>query len=232
MGALERASQLAPDDFQPHQLMALTYVQEFRQYEDAIRHYRLALERNPPEGLRQDIQRELAQCLVFQKEFAEALDLVRQLPVSPRQQMVQIEALRGLGEIAEARAVWERLQQTAPKGEGVALLGALLDLDQERATNALVRLRTVLAREPHNVVARNQMIRACQMLGETDRAKAEADQLQASQALHERHDRLATQALAEPGNATVRLELARLCDQLGRPTDAARWRRSAAATRN
>jgi tetratricopeptide (TPR) repeat protein len=232
MGALERASQLAPDDFQPHQLMALTYVQEFRQYEDAIRHYRLALERNPPEGLRQDIQRELAQCLVFQKEFAEALDLVRQLPVSPRQQMVQIEALRGLGEIEEARAVWERLQQTAPKGEGVALLGALLDLDQERATNALGRLRTVLTREPHNVVARNQMIRACQMLGETDRAKAEADQLQVSQALHERHDRLATQALAEPGNTTVRRELARLCDQLGRRTDAARWRRSAAVTRN
>jgi tetratricopeptide (TPR) repeat protein len=232
MGALERASQLAPDDFQPHQLMALTYVQDFRQYEDAIRHYRLALERNPPEGLRQDIQRELAQCLVFQKEFAEALDLVRQLPVSPRQQVVQIEALRGLGETEEARAVWERLQQTAPKGEGVALLGALLDLDQERATNALGRLRTVLAREPHNVVARNQMIRACQMLGETDRAKAEADQLQASQALHDRHDSLATQAIAEPGNATVRLDLARLCDQLGRPTDAARWRRSAAATRN
>ena len=181
--------------------------------------------------MRHDIQRELAQCLVFQKEFAEALDLVRRLPVSPRQQLVQIEALRGLGETDEARSVWDRLQQTAPKVEGVALLGALLDLDQGQAANARVRLRTVLARDPHNVVARNQLVRACQMLGETDQAKAEAAKLQASQALQERHDRLATQALAEPGNTTVRRELAQLCDQLGRPTDAARWRRSAGQVR-
>jgi hypothetical protein len=65
------------------------------------------------------------------------------------------------------------------------------------------------------------------MLGETDQAQAEAERLQASKILHERHDRLATQALAEPGNAPLRRELAELCDQLGRPADAARWRRSA-----
>ena len=227
MASLERATQLAPDDFLPHRLMALTYVQDFRQYDDAIRHYRLALERQPPEQTRQEIQRELAQCLVFQKEFAEALDIIRQVPASPRQQLVQIEALRGLGETAEAREVWNRLQQTSPKLEGGALLGALLDLDEGQAANARERLRTVLARDPHNVVARNQLVRACQMLGETDQAKAEAERLQASKILHERHDRLATQALAEPGNAPLRRELAELCDQLGRPADAARWRRSA-----
>ncbi|MFN7766721.1 MAG: tetratricopeptide repeat protein [Planctomycetaceae bacterium] len=225
MGALDRASQLAPDDFLPHQLMALTYVQDFRQYDDAIRHYRLGLERNPPEGLRHDMQRELAQCLVFQKEFAEALDLVRQLPTSPRQQLVRIEALRGLGETDEARSVWNQLEQTAPKLEGVALMGALLDLDQGLAANARVRLQRVLAQRPHNVVARNQMVRACQMLGETDQAKAEAEKLLASQALNERHDRLAAKALAEPGNTSLRRELAQLCDELGRPADAARWRR-------
>ena len=227
MASLERATQLAPDDFLPHRLMALTYVQDFRQYDDAIRHYRLALERQPPEQTRQEIQRELAQCLVFQKEFAEALDIIRQVPASPRQQLVQIEALRGLGETAEAREVWNRLQQTSPKLEGGALLGALLDLDVGQAANARERLRTVLARDPHNVVARNQLVRACQMLGETDQAQAEAERLQASKILHERHDRLATQALAEPGNAPLRRELAELCDQLGRPADAARWRRSA-----
>jgi tetratricopeptide (TPR) repeat protein len=227
MASLERATQLAPDDFLPHRLMALTYVQDFRQYDDAIRHFRLALERQPPEQTRQEIQRELAQCLVFQKEFAEALDLVRALPESPRQQLVQIEALRGLGETDQARAIWNRLQQTSPKLEGGALLGALLDLDEGQAANARERLRTVLTREPHNVVARNQLVRACQMLGETDQAQAEAETLQASKILHERHDRLATQALAEPGNAPLRRELAELCDQLGRPADAARWRRSA-----
>jgi tetratricopeptide (TPR) repeat protein len=227
MASLERATQLAPDDFLPHRLMALTYVQDFRQYDDAIRHFRLALERQPPEQTRQEIQRELAQCLVFQKEFAEALDLVRALPESPRQQLVQIEALRGLGETDQARAIWNRLQQTSPKLEGGALLGALLDLDEGQAANARERLRTVLTREPHNVVARNQLVRACQMLGETDQAQAEAERLQASKILHERHDRLATQALAEPGNAPLRRELAELCDQLGRPADAARWRRSA-----
>jgi tetratricopeptide (TPR) repeat protein len=231
MASLDRAAQLAPDDFLPHRLMALTYVQDFRQYDDAIRHYRLALERQPPEETRHEIQRELAQCLMFQKEFAEALDIIQQVPESPRQQLVRIEALRGLGETDEAREVWTRLQQAAPQLEGVPLLGALLDLDEGQAPQARERLRTVLARDPHNVVARNQLVRACQMLGETDQAKAEAERLQASKTLHERHDRLATQALAEPGNTTVRRELAELCDELGRPADAARWRRSAAQVR-
>ncbi len=232
MAALDRASQLAPDDFLPHRLMALTYVQDFRQYDDAIRHYRLALDRTPPAEVRDELLRELAQCLVFQKEFDEALEVVRQVPESPRQQLVQIEALRGLGETDAAQAAWNRLQQSAPKLEGVALLGAMLDLDQGRGTEARQRLQGVLARDPHNLVARNLLIRAWQMMGETDRAKAEAERLSASKALHDRHDQLVTAALSEPDNGPLRLELANLCDQLGRPADAARWRRSAGRRSN
>ena len=227
MAALDRASQLAPDDFLPHRLMALTYVQDFRQYDDAIRHYRLALERVPPDEVRDELRRELAQCLVFQKEFAEALELVRQIPEGPRQQLVQIEALRGLGETDAAQGAWNHLQQSAPQLEGVALLGAMLDLDQGRGAEARQRLQKVLARDPHNLVARNLLIRAWQMLGETDRAKGEAERLTNSKTLHDRHDQLATQALAEPDNRPLRLELANLCEQLGRLADAARWRRSA-----
>jgi thioredoxin-like negative regulator of GroEL len=65
-------------------------------------------------------------------------------------------------------------------------------------------------------------------VGETDQAKAEAERLITSKTLHDRHDQLETQALAEPDNGPLRLELAKLCDQLGRPADAARWRRNAA----
>lgn len=227
MAALERAAELDPTAFLPHRLMALTYVQEFRQYDDAIRHYRLALERNPPAEMREEMLRELAQCLVFQKEFGEALDVIQQVSPSPRQQLVQIEALRGLGETEQAVTVWNQLQTASPDLEGVQLLGALLDLDQGEAQAARDRLRKTLARDPHNLVARNQMIRACQLLGETEQAKAEAERLQQSKELHERHDRLATQALAEPANAEVRLELAEISGQLGRPADAVRWRRSA-----
>ena len=228
MATLERASTLDPAAYLPHRLMALTYVQDFRQYEDAIRHYRLALERHPPPESHEEMMRELAQCLVFQKEFAEALDVLQQIPASPRQQLVQIEALRGLGETEQACAIWNPLQDTSPDLEGVQLLGAMLALDQGRAEEARDRLQKTLARDPHNLVARNQLIRACQQLGETDQAKAEAERLQRSRELHDHHDQTATQALAEPGNTTLRLELARLSEQLGRPADAARWRRSAA----
>jgi tetratricopeptide (TPR) repeat protein len=231
MAELEQLARLRPDHFLAYRLMGLTWAEDFRKFDDAVKQYRLALERNPPLPQRSEVLRELAHCLVLLKEFDEALDVVQGMVDGPLKLVIEIESYRGLGRFEAAQRTLDRLSQTEPEHQGALLLGAMLALDRGDGGAAIPTLRKLLDRNPHDYVARHQLSLAYRSLGDSASSQTESERMLKSKALHQQHDALYTQAIARQADADVRLELAGVCEQLGKSDDAARWRRVAAQIR-
>lgn len=227
MTELEQLAKLRPDDHLAFRLMALIYAEDFRKYDLAIENYRRAIACQPAEPDRTDIQRELAQCLVLEKEFSQALEILKLMPAETLKQLLEIESLRGLGEAERAQEILDGLIQREPDHQGVLLLSAMLAIDRGDGQAALPALKELLTRNPHDYVARHQLTLAYQSLGDAVAAKVESERMLASKELHQRHDALYSQAVLAPDDSEVRLRLADVCVELGRSAEAARWRHAA-----
>jgi tetratricopeptide (TPR) repeat protein len=231
LAELQHVVRLRPDHFLGYRLVGLIYADDYQMYELAARHYREALDRQPPEPHLTEIRRELVRCLLLMKRYAEVLDVLEDLPESFFKQVVAVEAHWGLGESAEAIRLLDRLEETNPDEEGVLMLGAVLAIDQGDARSAVPRLQKVLERNPQNYVARYHLSLAYQNLGDTNASKAESERMLEIRKLQKRLEELHKQAFRQPADADVREELAAVCEQLGQTADAVRWRRNAAQTR-
>jgi tetratricopeptide (TPR) repeat protein len=85
-----------------------------------------------------------------------------------------IEALMRDGKAAEARAEAEKMQQASPSADAVLLL-AKLDLMQDQAQAALVRLEPLMAHAQPSLDVRQVVVMAQLMLGQRDQARKVLD---------------------------------------------------------
>ncbi|MBI3862206.1 MAG: tetratricopeptide repeat protein [Planctomycetia bacterium] len=228
---LDQVIRLRPGDFLAYQLKAATYVESLGDLEAAAEMYRQALERNPPEPHLSEIRRELARCLLIEKDYGGALEIARDMPEGLLKQVITAECYWGLGESESAQSLLDRLDETDADDDGVLLLGAVLAIDRGDARAAIPRLQKLLERNPQNVVARHQLSLAYQSLGDTAASKAESERMLEIRSLQMRREELHARALRQPSDAEVRDELAAVCEQLGRNDEAVRWRRNAEQTR-
>lgn len=227
---LKELARLAPQDYSPHRLLGLIH-HDFERYKEAIADFQEALKRNPPTAIIEEIRLDLANSLIQQNQFEEALQtLDNQWPpdkVEPR--VLRAECLWTMNRQDEAKRELDQVRQRAPGNLKVLWLTARMALDENRTDDALQTLQQVIAVEPTNHQALYEISLAYRKLGKESEAQGFLERRNTARALFERLVELNKQAINEPHNAVVRLELATVCDQLGKKELAVVWRDAAAA---
>lgn len=194
---------------------------------DAQRQLRGALETEPDPDTRQQICLDLGLCLFQQREYEEAVELLRQAARSGAASACQAEALAALGREEESQAALAEAQALDPNDRMVRLATARLALLSSQPREALVPLQAGLRENPHDRDFQFQITQAWSALGETAKADAARARFAELDRLADRYTELNTQAGDRQDDIALRRELATLAEQLGRKTQAEAWRRAA-----
>lgn len=230
---LKRLTQLAPADYSPHRLLGLIH-KDYGRLKEAIAAYRAAFERQPPERVRPEICRELAQCQIQQNDFAGAMQTLDLSPNEPNidLQMLRAECLWALDRKDEAMQMLKNAMQTNGDAPATLRLSARFAVDEGRTDNAVSPLEKLTTLDPFDHQALFDLSLAYRRVGRV----ADADRvLERRNAVFSRMEQMANlnmKAIREPENAAVREELAAVCEQLGKKELATAWRQAATAIRS
>lgn len=232
MAHLGEVARLDPADYRPHRLAGNIH-KDAGSWAKAEAEYRKALVLGgAPPGVGDEIHGDLADALINQSMFAEALDALEGVthgdPHRPRLVALRAESLRGVGRGAEAAALVDQALATDPTSALFRLRGQLY-LDAGNAAGAIPMLEEA-ARRGHvpyqSYFLLAQAYRLADRADDAARATKRAEELRRDV---ETAAELSRQAQARPGDAAVRLQLAAVFDRLGEADLAAVWRRAAAS---
>jgi tetratricopeptide (TPR) repeat protein len=226
---LEQVIRLDPGDARPHRLLGNIY-RDTAVHERAEAEYREALRLGGgSDAAREEVRFELAENLIEQGKFADALDVLEHpAPQNEAPPLVAIraEALRGSGRRQEAIAVLDRALAVHPDGVFYRIRGQMhLEDGDAKAAVPMLEKAARLYRRPYQVYF--LLSQAYAVLGrkaDADRASARATELRR---LMERATELTKLAMTNPSDPGVRLQLAGVFDALEDPSLAAMWRRAA-----
>lgn len=227
---LAELARLRKDDYTPHRLAGQIHL-DFQRYPEAADAYRRCLERHPPPHVRREALIHLARALIPLREYAEADQVLRELPDDPEALALRAEAVWSLGEPQRAEELVAEALRRAPDDRTSLYLRGRMRLAAGDAAGALEPLNRLLTRRPHDYEARYQLSLAYQRLGRTEEAQRETERMQQDFDRYERMTSLSRRAIEAPRDAEVREELAKLCEELDRPELAQMWRAAAAAVR-
>ena len=226
---LERWAGLAPRDGEPYRWIGLVH-DALASYPSAADHYREALARELSPRLRREVTLELAEVLVKQSAYDEALTVLDGLVAgveSPAAE-VRAECLNGLGRHAEAVALLERVLAARPTSARALRCRALIHVAAGEAAAALPLLEQVLRADPYDFLSRYPLAQALEALNRGAEAADQRRRADQSRDLLAELSRLNKEASARPTDAAVRRRLAGVADQLGKRDMAEMWRRAAA----
>jgi tetratricopeptide (TPR) repeat protein len=230
LGAMDQAAhhagrwaELAPADGQPHRFLGVIRAGQGLDAE-AAGHYRDALARDLPPHVRREAAVELAEVLVRQSQYADALAVLdAAFPAGGGPADLRAECLYGVGRGPEAAAVLDQ----APASPRALRVRALLLADAPEKAAPL--LEEALRADPHDVASRYQLAQAYDRLDRPADAAAQRKRLERSQALLKELTELSREAADRPKDGAVRRRLAEVCRDLDRPALAEMWDRAAAA---
>jgi tetratricopeptide (TPR) repeat protein len=231
LAALRRVAELDPENHVAHRMMGKIENEDHANFPLAIEHYRRALECDPPKEEKRAIMRELAQCLVEQHEYAAALELIDQLPEAVGSMTLKSECLWNMGAHDEALALLNKAEERLPGSTLIRLTRSRMLLDQGKRSEAVLLLKEVLEREPHDYRTRYQLALAYQAMGEKEAYEREMALYEQSQQKRDELQELYRQAMQKPEDIELREQIAQLCEELGQPKLAETWRKAARYTR-
>jgi tetratricopeptide (TPR) repeat protein len=228
-----RWGELDRRDGRPHRFVGLIY-KDLEQHGQAIPAYQEALRRELKPAVAETVREELAECLVAQAHFAEALPILEHLPPrrrveAPKLVALQGECLWGLGRTAEAEALLDQALADAPRCPEVLRLRAKVYLAVPESAAAVPLLERAVALDRHDFASRFQLAQAYESLGRRDAAAEQRRLAQQTQDALTEVTNLVRAASEQPWDGSVRRRLAEACRSLDQPELAERWRRSAAA---
>jgi tetratricopeptide (TPR) repeat protein len=238
-GAVPRALQeaeewgnLEPQNGRPWWMRGRIH-QDHEDLDDAVTCYQDALRRELPSGVANEVRQRLAECLVKQLQWSEALEALdgrdRPLSESAEVQALRVECLWGLGRTEESRAVLGRSLAAFPDGVDLLRVGAHIRQDDGQPEAAAALLERAVAHDPHDLASRHQLALVCAGLGRQAEAERHRQAEEHSRALFAEVQRLRDEAAANPWSAPPRLRLAVVCEELGRHEWAKAWRDAAGA---
>jgi tetratricopeptide (TPR) repeat protein len=229
---LEEVARLDPQDGRPHRLMGLIY-NNLNQPAQAVPCYEEALRRTLPSRMAQEARIELAECLVKQSRYAEALRTLEGCD-GPTGQLAEVlalrgDCLRGLGQTAQANVLLDSALEAHPRSPELLRLRARL----YRESGATSREADLLARaveiDRHDYTSRYQLAHAYEGLGRAADAAEQRRLAEQTKGLLAELAQLQEEALGKPWDAAVRKRLAEICQKLDKPDEARRWLAAAAA---
>jgi tetratricopeptide (TPR) repeat protein len=226
---LEAWAKLAPADGEPHRWMGLAY-DGLGATPPAVEQYRLALTKQLSPRLREEVAVELAELLLKQKAYAEALACLdgrpsAATPDAPAVAELRAECLYGLGRGAEAARALAN-QPESPRSLRARAQG---HLDAGEAAVAAALLEKALRLDAHDHTSRYRLAQAYEALGRRAEAAEQRRLLDRTAELMKRLTELSRAADDRPADAAVRRRLAEVCTQLNKPDLARMWLRAAAS---
>lgn len=227
---LERVAELDPADGRPHRLIGLI-AKDLGRFDEARSAYEEALRRQLPPPTRLSVRRELAEVLLNQHHYAEALAAVDDLPgpAEAGDAAMRAEALSGLGRKEEATVLLESASKAYPDDAALARLRGECFLADGQPRRAIECLERAVRIAPRDVVAPYQLGLA---YAAADRPADAAEQRLRVEVLRgelKRLTDLSREAMDKPWDAEVRLKLAALYKQWDDPRLAAMWEEAAKA---
>lgn len=225
---LQAVSRLAPNDHRPDRLMG-QINRDYERPEVAIPHYEETLRRAPNQPNVETVWLELAECQIKQREYAAAVESLRNCSESPWQQRLLAECRMNLGDLDSARELAEKAVTAEPDNlDGLELRSriALADGDVAGATELLSRGVEI---DPFDYHARFQLSQVLARQKRTEEAEMHSKRADELQQLWARFSDLQIDAINQPTNADVRHEIAMLAEQLGKKELAQTWFQAALA---
>jgi tetratricopeptide (TPR) repeat protein len=230
---LLRWAELDPSDGRHYRFIGRIYY-EGDHFALAILAYRKALRANLAEATVQNVKEELAECLVKQSLYSEALPVLEEC--GPRADTVpalialRADSLAGVGKTAEAEALLDKALQRHPHAiELLRVRGKLLTSAQKPAEAAKL-LEQVLAHDPHDTTSRYQLTLAYELLDRRDEAAKHRTILEETKEGMVALTKLIQEAGEKPFDTALQKRLADMCERMGRPELAQRWLRAAAVS--
>jgi len=218
---LEIAKQ-APDDPRPHRLMGLIN-KDYEKYEDAIAAYRESLRRGLEQPEKNEVQAELAECLIELLKYEEALEALRNSLPSASVLTLKARCHFDQQDLDKAESLVERSIELDPDYLPAMLLKGRLALETDRASEAVEILAQAVELSPGDFQAHFQLAKAYQAVGQKEFAEKHFERMQELRALRERFSKLHTLAVDNPQDAELRYQLGVVAVELGKPELARTW---------
>ncbi len=235
MTHLETLLEYEPDNYLAHALIGHMAF-DFEDFKVSVEHYRKALAMDRPDSvpanIHQEVLRNLAQSLIGQNSYPEALKIL-DLADQDHALVLALKAdcHRGLGHHDKAREFLDRSLAIDSDARKAVLLEVALANDRNDTEATIAPLQRLLARDPHDTACRYQLAQAWQRIGKPEEYKREIARHDESRQLKTQLTQLNLEANRDPQNAEVRDRLAAVCEKLGKRDLAIMWRQAAAACR-
>lgn len=221
---------LAPEDGSGWRFLGVIYSDFGDSNEWAIDAFRRALQCGLREPLALEVRKELAQLLVKQTRYEEALQVVAELPpaekLTPEVLEVRGEALRGLRDEAGLQEVLQHALEH-PRHVGLLRLRGQVHVDRDELKAAAACLEQALAIDRHDIGSLHLLAQTYEALGRGAEAAEQRRRLLQTQADMEVISKLGSDACDKPWDADMRLRLAEACERLDLHKEAAMWRKAA-----
>ena len=230
----DEVARLDDTDGRSYRMKALCYTY-LSQDADAEHAYREALARKLGEDFRRQVRLELAERVVTQTRYAEALAILDERKGDGEDDLPAL-ALRGkalvnLGRVPEAQRLLERGVEDYQRGSALWALLGQIHLARDEAAKAIPALEKAVALTPGDYEYRFQLAKAYAKVG---RKQDESAQMRKSEELRQVLDQLSSlsrEAMRKPWDAEIRLKLAALCEQAHDSRLAGMWYKAAEACR-
>ena len=216
------------DDGRPFRLIG-RIEKDFQHHGEAIDDYREALRRSLLESEREAVIEELAECLVHQLQYSEALRTLQNAKPSAPVFALQAACYAALGESLKAISKANDALALNPDLVSAILTRASIELEIGKAENVIDLLERAAAAHPGNFEILFQLVKALRLAGRAAEADVKSARLAELEKLVDEFAKLNAIAFSDLGNADLRFQLGQLAQQIDRPELARIWLEAALA---
>jgi len=217
-----------PNDGRPYRLRGLIQ-KDFELYDQAIPEYETALKRELPDSERDAVLLELADCLVHQLRYDDALKTLKSADPSAKSRSLEAQCYAALGRSDEAEFLADAAIRMDPDNVASILTKASIAIENGRAADVLPVLKAAAARHSADHDILFQLIKALRSTGHAAEADALAPRLAELNRLMDEFAALHLEAFNDVSNADLRFQIGQIALRLDRPKLARSWLQAALA---
>jgi len=217
-----------PEDGRPFRLRG-RIGKDFHHHGEAIEDYSEALRRSLPESERDAVTEELAECLVHQLQFSEALDALQDAKPSAQVFALQSACYAALGDPIKALSKADDALAFNPDLVAAILTRASIELEVGKPENVIEMLEEAATSHPGNFEILFQLVKALRQAGRISEADDKSARLAELEALVNEFAKLNAIAFRDLGDAELRFQLGQLAQKMDRPELARSWLEAALA---
>ena len=217
-----------PEDGRPFRLIG-RIERDYQHHGEAIEDYREALRRNLLESEREAVIEELAECLVHQLNYSEALETLQDAKHSATVFALQAACYAASGDSEKSIAKANDALALNPDLVSAVLTRASIEMEVGKAENVIDLLEKAAATHPGNFEILFQLVKALRLAGRVADADAKSGRLAELERLVDEFAKLNATALSDVGDADLRFQLGELALQIDRPDLARTWLEAALA---